>query len=170
MFTPRHALSHRGSRCCLALIASLCGCQIVERTPGVEALPDDAGQALLEVSREWDEAFNTGDVVALVSLYDENAVSMPFDRPAIEGRAAIEADFAGFFADFTARHETTIASNRVANDLAVEHGTYTLVITPRGDGEPVTEVGKHLVVRRLVDGQWKIGWEIWNRDAPEPAP
>jgi uncharacterized protein (TIGR02246 family) len=154
-------------RAWLPLIAiALSGCRAPEDGSGAFAASASAERALREASAAWDEAHNAGQLAALMDLYAEDAVSMPYDRPALEGRTVIEADFAAFFADFTARHETTIASVQVAGDWAIERGDYSLVITPRAGGESITENGKHLVVRRLVDGQWKVQWEIWNRDAP----
>ena len=89
---------------------------------------------------------------------------MPFNRPALEGRPAIEADFRQFFESFTAVHHTTVEALEISGDMAVERGRYRLTVTPRARGIPAHETGKHVVVRKRVNGQWMILWEIWNTD------
>lgn len=51
-----------------------------------------------EVVRGWVEAFNRGDVDALVRLYSESAVNHQVAERPVEGRAAIREMFAREFA------------------------------------------------------------------------
>ena len=132
--------------------------------------PAVAEQGVRAASAAWDEAHNAGDVRRLLALYSNDAVSMPYDRPALEGHAAIESDFRAFFAEFTAAHRTTIDALVITGEWAIERGRYQLSATPRTGGDPLSESGKHIVVRRLVDGAWKVQWEIWNTDAVEKDP
>lgn len=129
--------------------------------------PADAERAVRAASAAWDEAHNAGDVLQLLAFYSSDAVSMPYGRPALTGRAAIESDFRAFFAEFTATHRTTIDALVVTGEWAIERGRYQLSATPRTGGAPLSESGKHIVVRRLLDGTWKVQWEIWNTDAAE---
>ena len=115
-------------------------------------------------SAAWDEAFNGGDLTQLMNLYDEDAVSMPPGLPALEGKSAIEDDFAWFFGNFTAHHQTNIVDLQISDDLAVEYGQYTMMITPKDDSEPINEAGKHIVVRRKSGDTWQVIREIWNTD------
>ena len=124
--------------------------------------------AVRQASTAWDAAHNAGDVARLMTLYAESPVSMPFNRPALEGRNAIEADFRAFFDEVAATHTTTIVALEVTGDWAIERGRYELALTPKKGGAAVKETGKHIVVRRLIDGAWKVVWEIWNTDAPAP--
>jgi ketosteroid isomerase-like protein len=112
----------------------------------------------------WDEAFNTADLERLMELYNENAVSMPPGLPALEGKAAIEADFQWLLDNFTAQHQTTIVDLEIADNLAVEQGQYTMMLTPNDGSEPINEVGKHIVVRRKTGDTWQVVREIWNTD------
>lgn len=149
-----------------SVIALLLACRAPGGAPEVRDGRVDAEGALRAASAAWDEAHNSADVGALLELYDETAVSMPFDRPALEGRDAIAADLAAFFAEFNARHETTIVSLEVAGDWAIERGAYELLMEPKAGGERLAERGKHIVVRYRVGDAWLVHWEIWNRDAP----
>ncbi len=129
----------------------------------------DAANLVRRASVAWNEAHNAADGGRLMQLYTDTAVSIPYNRPALEGRAAIEADFREFFANFTAHHKTAIVSLEILGDWAIERGRYELTATPKAGGTPLRESGKHIVIRKRVDGQWKIQWEIWNTDAPPPA-
>ena len=129
-------------------------------------LPADAAGPADEIraaSAAWDEAFNAGDLDALMDRYHDNAVSMPPGFPSSAGRASIRGDFEGFFAGNAARHATDIQDILVRDDVAIERARYTMEITPEG-GDTVTERGKHIVVyRRGEDGTWRVLWEIWNQ-------
>lgn len=164
-------LPHRYARAVAAttiiLALALTACQPSDPSPAsANASAADSARA---ASVAWDEAHNAGDLARLIELYSESAASMPYNRPALEGRSAIEADFREFFAGFNARHKTTIVSLEVVADWAIERGRYELSATPKAGGPAVNELGKHIVVRRKVDGAWKIQWEIWNTDAASPS-
>lgn len=143
-----------------SLALALATCQ-----PAGPSVDGGATDALKAASVTWDEAHNAADLARLMQLYSDSAVSMPYNRPALEGRTAIEADFREFFAGFDARHKTTILALEVAGDWAIERGRYELSVVPKAGGPAVNEVGKHIVVRRRVEGGWKVQWEIWNADA-----
>lgn len=147
-----------------ALLLLLAACQHTESpTPPARTSGEDQVRA---ASVTWDEAHNAADLARLMDLYADEAVSMPHSRPALDGRAAIDADFRQFFAEFTATHATSIVSIDIAGDWAIERGTYALTATPKSTGAAIHERGKHIVIRRKVGDVWKIRWEIWNTDAP----
>ena len=112
----------------------------------------------------YPESLVRADAARLMEFYSDSAVSMPFNRPALEGKPAIEADFRQFFESFTAEHHTTIVGLEISGDMAVERGRYRITVAPKGRGIPAQETGKHIVVRKRVNGQWMILWEIWNTD------
>src|SRR5262244_846977 len=100
-------------------VLSLTACQPAAPPAASTNASAGAVDAVRAASAAWDEAHNAADLSRLVQLYSDSAVSMPYNRPALEGRAAIEADFREFFAAFNAKHKTTIVSLEVANDWAI---------------------------------------------------
>jgi uncharacterized protein (TIGR02246 family) len=152
-----------------AIAAMLIGLAACGPQPGSATSAAGADGQVRAASAAWDEAHDSGDASRLTQLYSESAVSMPYGRPAIEGRSAIEADFREFFAAHTARHKTSIVSVEVLGDWAIERGKYEFSATPKAGGTPMRESGKHIVVRRNIAGTWKVQWEIWNTDAPVPG-
>jgi ketosteroid isomerase-like protein len=116
----------------------------------------------LAASVAWDVAFNSENLSALMTLYSEGVVSMPPGFPALIGKSAVEADFAFLFDNFDFTHQTTVMQLEIQGSLAVERGEYTMLVVP-ADGSPAfTETGKHIVVRRLVNGSWVHVMETWN--------
>ena len=151
------------------LVALTLGACVVPATP--EVSPTTPPKAALEsqvraASAVWDDAFNAGDLSRIMELYTEEAVDMPPNLPALEGKAAIESDLQYILEEFDAHHQTSIVDIKIGGDLAIERANYTMTLTPKAGGEPVTEVGKHIVVRQKVGDEWKIAWEIWSSDEP----
>lgn len=107
------------------------------------------------------------DVTAATANYAENAVVMMPAMATMRGRAAVQEGFKGMMsatpisaAKFTT--EDVIASG----DLAVETGTYTMTVTPKG-AKPIDDNGKYMSVwRKQADGTWKVEREINHSDIP----
>lgn len=143
--------------CCLAAI---CAYAQENETSQVDE------QYLKEAGKEWDGLFNSGQIEALAALYSEDVISMPSNAPAIKGSKALKADFAKFFAENTARHETYIDEILRTDEFAIERARYVLTYRPKGGEAEVVETGRHVVCRKKRDGKWQIAWEIWNTDQP----
>lgn len=119
-----------------------------------------------EASAAWDRLFNSAAAEELAGLYAPNAISMPPNLPTLHGRAAILEDFRGFFANNAARHLTQIEEIIIEDDLSIERSRYRMSFRPRSGGPETTETGRHIEVRRRINGQWMIIHEIWNSDQP----
>lgn len=159
----------------LILAVLLSACQpIVLEVPSASTEQEASSLAAQEAevraaSAAWDEAFNAADLPQLMALYAEDAVSMPPNLPALEGKTAIEGDFEWVFDNFTAHHQTTVVDLEIAGDLAVEQGEYTMSFTPKDGSDPFSETGKHIVVRKKSTAGWQVIREIWNTHEPAAA-
>ena len=100
---------------------------------------------------------------ATAALYTENAILMPPNQGAVEGRAAIRA----WLEHFPAMSEFTLSPIEIDGngDLAYVRGTYALTIAA-ASGKPATpDHGKYVVIRRRQpDGKWLIAVDIFNSD------
>ena len=114
-----------------------------------------------DCDRLFMEAFNTGDLEGLVSLYEEDAAFVQEGGRVVRGRAAIREIMRGFFAQklhFTI--EATVTQN---GDIALLNSLWTLSGTTP-DGQAVSMWGNGTeVVRRQADGSWEYmidnaGW------------
>jgi ketosteroid isomerase-like protein len=128
------------------------------------ATPSADRAAIAQVAERENRAFASRDVDGILSVYAADVVMMPPNEPAIHGRNALRRWFASLFsqAAFQAASGTSEALE-LAGDLAVER------MTLRDGAGRATGKVIH-VYRREPDGTWKITWDVWNADAPPPAP
>lgn len=112
-----------------------------------------------EAVRAYEGAFNSGDLDALMALYEPGATLVPQPGQVASGAAAIRAAMGGFLAlkgCMEVEPELTVVQ---AGDVALVSGSWTLTGT---DGEPLTMSGRVTdVVRRQPDGTWR-----WVIDVP----
>ncbi|MCI0531128.1 MAG: DUF4440 domain-containing protein [candidate division Zixibacteria bacterium] len=111
---------------------------------------------------EWDSLFNAGDLTGLMNLYSQQAVSMPFNAPTMQGIPAVRAGWEKFLTDYQAEHVTSVDEVLVADDWAVERAHYLLTYSSRTSGNVTVEAGRNVVCRKKTDGRWQIVWEIRN--------
>ncbi len=156
----------------LTLLAGF-GCQPANQQPDPEAKAAAlaADRAAIDKFRDgYQAAFSSNDASAAGAYFIESAVSMPPNKEALVGRQAITDDMVAMFEGMSA--ELTISSEEVevAGDWAFDRGTFTMKMTPKGDGEPMEDKGKYIVIlQRQMDGSWKLAREIWNSDNPLPG-
>ena len=156
----------------LTLLAGL-GCQPASQQPDPEAkaaamAADRAGIDTLRSA--YQSSFNSNDASAAGAHFTETAVSMPPNREVLIGKQAITDDMVAMFEGMG--FELTLSSEEVevAGDWAFDRGAYTMKLTPKGDGEPMEDNGKYIVIlEKQADGSWKIGREVWNSNNPLPG-
>ena len=133
--------------------------------------PDSAAvhQAITAANARFIEAFKRADPATLSANYTDDAVLMPPNMPAWEGRAGISQGFTSFLAQFSlvdARLDTKDVI--LSSDYAIERGTYSWTLHPKtGTGADIVDTGKYLTVwERQEGGSWKIIRDINNADRP----
>lgn len=144
----------------LLLGASL-GCQ----PPAVDL--DAEGAAVMARSRAWSDVLSSGDVEAILEPWADDAVMLPPDSPALEGKAAIRnyVEAALQIPGFRISWEPVSVSVARSGDMAhlVERTTTTINDSL---GNPVTTYGKSVTVwRKDPDGVWRNVVDIWNSTA-----
>jgi ketosteroid isomerase-like protein len=155
-------ISHRTHKLALRLVALAVLATACEDSPTSSSNNDQAADEVRAASLAWDQEYNSGDIDALMDLYHDDVVSIPPGLPALVGKQALRADFEAFFEAYTATHQTTIAELEITGDLAVERATYTWSANARDGSGGFSETGRHIVIRKRVNGAWKVLWEIWN--------
>ena len=127
------------------------------------------GEALMQLSREWSDLIETGDLDAIMSHWDEDAVMLPPDMPALEGKAAIRGFVEAAMAvpGFAIRWEPLSVHVASGGDMAymIERNVTTVSDSL---GNPIESHGKVVTVwRKNPDGSWKNVIDMWN-SAPPP--
>ena len=157
--------SHLSLLFLLAFTANMASCSPVVMWEEAIAAVDMS--AIDRLRDEFIALNNAGDAAGLAGLYTDDAVLMPPNQEAVTGNQAIESWFQTTFDQFTI--EFTLASDEleVVGDLAFDGGAYVIALTPQADGEAMEETGKYiLILRKQVDGSWKLVRDIWNSNNP----
>jgi ketosteroid isomerase-like protein len=123
--------------------------------------------AIVRLDDEFMKAVAARDARALVAaFYAPEAVLMPPNHPAVEGREGIRVFLQGLM-DAGAT-SIKLATKKVwsAGALAVGRGSYALSMSPP-DGVSSEDHGKYIVCyRRQANGGWRAIADIFNSDQP----
>jgi uncharacterized protein (TIGR02246 family) len=148
-----------GTVMCLVLSV---GCQ------GPAGLSEADRTAIRHGDESYAKLMNAKDWKGVADLYAEDAIELPPNEAANQGRAAIQASLEAFppFSNF----QLQVLEIEGRGDLAYARGTYSLTVTPAG-AAPIEDRGKYIEIwRKQADGSWKILRDIYNSDLPVPAP
>src|SRR5262249_7237071 len=127
---------------------------------------ETAASAIRRLDEEFMRAATARDRQALlVAFHASDAVLLPPNRPAAEGRENIRRVLQGLMDSGVSSFKLETTVTGTAGDLAYGRGRYTLSMQPPG-GAPVTDVGKYVVVYRRQGGQWRAVADIFNSDHP----
>ncbi|UCC84451.1 MAG: DUF4440 domain-containing protein [Gemmatimonadota bacterium] len=150
----------------LAVVSTACqppAQEVAELTDeDVAALKDLAEtQAVLLMAKDW---------AGYAANFTEDAVWMQPNEPLRQGRAAIEEWATAAWGPLTmidVRHIVLAVDGRA--DLAYVRGSYSATVELPGGPQPLTDVGKFLVItRKQPDGRWLGSILIANADEPPP--
>jgi uncharacterized protein (TIGR02246 family) len=111
----------------------------------------------------WANAVNTNDARTILSLYADDAISMPDDAPALIGKAAIQKDVETSAANSKGLISVTYITEEVFGDeqLVTERGN---VIAKDSSGK-VAYTEKYIQIWEKRNDQWQVIREIYNHDA-----
>ncbi|HYK87151.1 MAG TPA: DUF4440 domain-containing protein [Acidobacteriota bacterium] len=125
-------------------------------------------RAVFAVSDEEAAAIAAGDIVRYLPLLAEEAVFMPPNSPERSGE-----DLRRWLGEFLQNVAVVVHSSHhgetlVTGNMAFHVFRCTWTVSPKSDRKPslLHFKGLHLL-RRQLDGSWKITREIWNLS---PAP
>ena len=148
-----------GTVMCLVLSV---GCQ------GPAGLSEADRAAIRQGCENYAKLVNAKDFKGAAALYAEDAIVLPPNQAAIQGRAAIQADLEASPPLSNFQLQSLEMEGR--GDLAYDRGTYSMTVTPPG-AAPIEDRGKYVAIwRKQADGSWKCLRDIWNSDLPLPAP
>jgi len=115
------------------------------------AAPDGA-QA---VDEAWRKAITANDLNAIIALYAEDAVMWLPDIPEAKGREAIRKSYADLLAANTVTGASLADTHyQTSGNLSVGWGNFTITLSPKAGGNPVTLSGRFSVIAREEGGTW----------------
>src|SRR5262245_40380106 len=108
--------------------------------------PSIVRQTIEAANTKFSEAAMRGDAAAMAAYYADDAVKREPGMSAWNGKSAIGSGFSQMLSTTTVSNmKFTTVDVVVGGDLAVEHGTYEMTLTPKG-GKVTTDKGKYLTV------------------------
>jgi uncharacterized protein (TIGR02246 family) len=120
------------------------------------------------VDEGWRKAITANDLNAIMALYAEDAVMWLPDAPEAKGRKAIRDAYAGLLAANTVTGATFANTHyQTSGDLSVGWGDFTLSLSPKAGGNPVTMSGRFSVIARNEEGTWVY---VVDHASAQPAP
>ena len=123
--------------------------------------------AVNQIWTQYSSSLNAGDIDRWVSLWTDDGVQMPPGEPSIIGKDQIRLRNNAVVEQFTFNMEISNEEVGVAGDWAFSRGTYAATLTPKAGGEPVHIDGKYMtILRRQLDGTWKIHRDVFNSNVP----
>jgi uncharacterized protein (TIGR02246 family) len=121
------------------------------------AAEKDAKAEFQALEDQYAAAGNAGDAAKLAAMYAEDAMVLPPELKAIEGRPAIERFWKKALEPGIKQTAKTLEAVVLGN-VANETGTY-LLKNPNGE---IVEEGNYITIWKRVGNSWKIHREIWN--------
>jgi len=125
-------------------------------------------EVIEKMAKEWDVAFQAGDVDALTAMYTDDAVTMSQEQATITGKEAISAAFAKQLEENTYINQQAPSKEVfVCGDWAFQVGTYSDEFISKASEDTVKITGRWMaVLKRQPDGLWKYFREMSNSDTP----
>ena len=150
------------------LMLTFAGCQTAPTPqPKMDVAADT--RAIDALADQYAAAMNSSDAAAVAAVYADDAIEMPPDQAAIEGKQAIQASYEATFKEYAVKSALTPLETQMAGDWAYKRGNYTNTVTPKS-GKPMEQSGKYLVIaKRQPDGSWKDYRATWNSNNLPPS-
>ena len=159
-----------GVVCLSFMLMPACAPEAVqEAEPDTEEAPSTEAdvEAIKSVASQEVSAGSAGDLESFFSLLSDDIEIIPPNQPSVRGEQARQW-LRDFLDQFTMQLEPY--SNEevvVAGNLAFHRFSFEWTVSPKGEGEPITERGAGIhIMERQQDGSWKITKDIWNSDSP----
>ena len=116
-------------------------------------------------SRDYLDAFNSGDYERVAAYWTDDAVSCPPMGEEIRGRAALREFYRQVFAGVAPRLSDYTFECRFSADVVFVRESWKLTVNPPGQ-EPQDRRARGLWVgRKESDGVWRVFWSLARLDA-----
>ena len=123
------------------------------------------------VDEAWRKAIIANDLNAVVSNYSEDAVMWLPDAPEAKGLEAIRKSYEGLFAANIVTGATFANTHyQTSGNLSVGWGDFTLTLSPKAGGSPVSLSGRFSVIAKKEGRKWVYVVDHASAHPASPAP
>jgi ketosteroid isomerase-like protein len=129
-------------------------------------MADDDARQLIRMREAIVAAECSGDLAFFASALDDDAVVLPPDAPAREGKVAclsfVRDVLQAMLSQFDRELVCESAEIVVDGSLAFDRGSFSQTLREKGTGEVLRERGHYLWVYVRRGPDWKLARVIWN--------
>jgi uncharacterized protein (TIGR02246 family) len=148
----------------IAAIATLACGACTGASVQTDSAADEA--AIRDLIRQTAAFNNQADSLGWVSLFDDEAVYMAPDMPAVTTEAGLRNVASAGFGDYQADVSIEPVEIVILGDWAFARSLVTGTVVPRAGGQVIPVDMKQLVLyRRQADGSWKIARLMINSNS-----
>jgi len=123
------------------------------------------------VDEAWRKAITANDLNAVMLCYSKDAVMWLPGAPEAKGTEAIRKSWADFLATNTVTGATFANTHyQTSGNLSVGWGDFTLSLSPKAGGSPVSLSGRFSVIARKEGGKWTYVVDHASAHPAPPAP
>jgi ketosteroid isomerase-like protein len=123
------------------------------------------------VDEAWSKAITANDLNAVMLCYSKDAVMWLPGAPEAKGTEAIRMSYAGLLAGNTVTGATFANTHyQTSGNLSVGWGDFTLTLSPKSGGSPVSLSGRFSVIARKEGGKWAYVVDHASAHPAPPAP
>ncbi len=123
------------------------------------------------VDEAWSKAITANDLNAVMLCYSKDAVMWLPDAPEAKGTEAIRKSYAGLLAANTVTGATFANTHyQTSGNLSVGWGDFTLTLSPKSGGSPVSLSGRFSVIAGKESGKWVYVVDHASAHPAPPAP
>lgn len=123
------------------------------------------------VDEAWRKAITANDLDDIMAVYAADAVMWLPDAPEAKGREAIRKSYAALLAANTVTGATFANTHyETSGNLSVGWGDFTLTLSPKSGGSPVSLSGRFSVIARKESGKWAYVVDHASAHPAPPAP
>jgi uncharacterized protein (TIGR02246 family) len=149
------------------LLASACAVLVIKPIRAEQADSPGDLAAIRQVTSGIIAADNTGEAVAVIRFYAEDAMLLPPNGAQVVGKDAIRARYEEGFRQFRFAISSSSDETHVFGDLAFDRGSTAGKTVPKGS-DPSRQIHDKyvMILHRERDGMWKIARLMWNSAEP----
>ena len=123
--------------------------------------------AITAFNERYLKAINEEDIAALSALTTDGHIMLPPNQEPVVGKAANDAMNGGAFERYEFSETWVPVETVVDGDLGFQRGTFTVIATPRDDGDRLEVRGSFLrIYQRQANGDWRMTRDMFNSSAP----
>jgi len=120
-------------------------------------------EEITAMSKARGKAFTEGDAAAIAIHFTEDAYLMAPDKPASQGRIAVQSYYQSIFDEYRAVLESHYDEVEVSGKLAYGRGFAKVILFPKAGGDSLVSTAKYLnILKKQSDGSWKTTHDVWN--------